>query len=419
MSGNFSGAPKGSPVLPCAKGSSPPAAKAPPHVNKVVKEVVKIAWSTKEAYCGDKPTLSGTTKNYSDGEMLPLQIKDKNSTKTISRQSKIAGNSFSHQWEFKDYLPTKTGAHFVKQMELLGTAGGKETQPALIAHFIPDATKTAYSKDRSHFELSASDYVVKIQSDILYVKGWGASVVDLGNSVPAGTGGIIADFTWSGYRWMKKVGVKNQYWDGSAWKDLPRRFRLIDANNFCVGFYKSGSSYKCQYGGTWPENFTDWDVTSKENVKKITAWKNNIETVWSNKFFLKRKDCPSTLAACCRYSVIARVEFSKQNSFSSGTLIISNGDIRSNDQLWFIADPEVVMAAHEFGHHLGNPDEYAGAKLDTSLNDDGARAGIDADSIMGQNMTKVKKRHFRTVATHFASIIKNDTGKSYVYEAVK
>jgi len=37
---------------------------------------------------------------------------------------------------------------------------------------------------------------------------------------------------------------------------------------------------------------------------------------------------------------------------------------------------------------------------------------------MGQNMTKVKKRHFKTVCKHFASMVQTKTGKSYTYEAV-
>ena len=52
------------------------------------------------------------------------------------------------------------------------------------------------------------------------------------------------------------------------------------------------------------------------------------------------------------------------------------------------------------------------------MNSDGATAGIDADSIMGQNLTKVKKRHYSTICTHFAAMVQTLTGKSYTYEAV-
>jgi hypothetical protein len=75
------------------------------------------------------------------------------------------------------------------------------------------------------------------------------------------------------------------------------------------------------------------------------------------------------------------------------------------------------MAAHEFGHHIGNPDEYAGAAIDAALNDDGAVNGIDSDSIMGQNLTKVKKRHFRTICLHLTKMIRTATGREYTFEA--
>ncbi|MBC8070994.1 MAG: hypothetical protein IAG13_21900, partial [Deltaproteobacteria bacterium] len=102
----------------------------------------------------------------------------------------------------------------------------------------------------------------------------------------------------------------------------------------------------------------------------------------------------------------------------TGLLIIADGNIRSNDSLFFLGEPRLDMAAHEFGHHMGNPDEYAGAVLDTSLNTDGAVAGIDANSIMGQNLSTVKKRHYKTVCTHLAAMVKTQLGKTFEYEAV-
>jgi hypothetical protein len=84
----------------------------------------------------------------------------------------------------------------------------------------------------------------------------------------------------------------------------------------------------------------------------------------------------------------------------------------------FLGEPRLAVAAHEFGHHLANPDEYNGAKVDTSLNEDGAVNGIDPSSIMGAGLGAVKKRHFRTVCTHFAKIIKDTYGKSYTYQAL-
>jgi len=289
---------------------------------------------------------------------------------------------------------------------------------------ITDLNKAHYAHERAHFDLELVSSELKISSEIKYIKGWSGQVVKLGNSVPHGTGGVIhGSFPWPGYRWMKSEGLGQQYWDGSAWKDLPATFELADSNNFSVGFYSvtnaSGAvHYRCQYGGDWPEAFTDWDIHSAENQSKLDAWVWNIHDTWTWVFDIKRHGCPSHSPSHCRYSTAASVQFVEQNTFSAGILVIADGNIRSNDSLFFIGEPRIAMAAHEFGHHLGNPDEYAGAAVDKSLNDDGAAHGIDPDSIMGQNLTNVKKRHYRTICRHLARMVQQQRGKHYTYEPV-
>ena len=68
---------------------------------------------------------------------------------------------------------------------------------------------------------------------------------------------------------------------------------------------------------------------------------------------------------------------------------------------------------------MDNPDEYVNGAVDTSLNDDGAVNGIDADSIMGQNLTKVKTRHYHGFVEMNKRIIKTKYGHDYEYEAVE
>ena len=110
--------------------------------------------------------------------------------------------------------------------------------------------------------------------------------------------------------------------------------------------------------------------------------------------------------------------FVKKDAFGEGVMIIAIGNARSNDALFFIGDTDAAMPAHEFGHHLGNPDEYEGARVDETLNDDGAVNGIDEDSIMGQRMTTVKKRHFRLLLKVFAERVSAEHGKAFTYEVV-
>jgi hypothetical protein len=316
-------------------------------------------------------------------------------------------------------MPPKTGEHYAEKMELDGHAGDQKTPVPLKINFIPNLPKTAYQKDNVHFELSAKDYEVKIEGTLKFVKGWAGEVVKLGTAVPAGTGGLLdGKLSWNGYRWMKIINKTRKYWNGSAWTDLPTGFLLKDINNFAVGFYKNGTKFTCQYSGDWPEPFPDWNIDAQASKDKIKKWQDNINTTWTGKFRLKREQCKSHNNKCCSYTTKADVKFSKQTSFSSGMLIIADGNIRSNDSLFFLGETRIAMAAHEVGHHLGNPDEYAGAtSVDTSLNDDGAVNGIDNDSLMGKDLTKVKKRHYRTICKHLADMVKTKTGNTYSYKA--
>jgi hypothetical protein len=285
--------------------------------------------------------------------------------------------------------------------------------------FAPDAAKRSHNHGSHVFQVSAADYAVTLESEIPYVPGWGASVVKLGDKAPDGTGGLLdGKLPWPGYRWMKRDGVADKFWDGAAWKDLPRGFRLADSNNFCVGFYKSGSAYTCQYGGAWPEAFADWDPEAADKAAKIASWKRNIDETWSGKIDLKSRDCRSAAPSCCRYPLNTRVQFTRKAAFGAGMLIVADGNIRSNDSLFFLDEARIAVAAHEFGHHIGNPDEYAGAVIDTSLNDDGAVNGIDANSIMGQNLTTVKARHLRTVARVFGEALKAEHGRTFTLDPV-
>ena len=53
-----------------------------------------------------------------------------------------------------------------------------------------------------------------------------------------------------------------------------------------------------------------------------------------------------------------------------------------------------------------------------TMNSDGAVNGIDDDSIMGQNLTKVKTRHYHGFVAMTKRIIKTKYGLEYDYEAV-
>ena len=383
------------------------------------RRVVSIKWDASERWCSEQTSASGTTANYSDGETIEVKFQQRDGNQSQSVEANVSGNRFSAPWTIKEILPVKKGDHLAPDLKMDASGGGQTSPDPLTIKFVTKFDKVTHVADRTHFELSLADNVVLISSDIKYVQGWAGQVVKLGNKAPAGAGGLLdGQLTWSGYRWMKNDGLGKKFWDGTTWRGLPAGFALADSNNFAVGFYKQGTSFVCQYGGTWPEPFTDWNIDAPDKQSTITTWINNIKTTWTGKFDLKRKECQSSEKKCCRYATQASVTFSKQATFAAGMMIIADGNIRSNDSLLFLGESRVAVAAHEFGHHLGNPDEYTGAAVDTTLNSDGAVNGIDPDSIMGQNLTKVKVRHYREIVKVFTGAVSNTFGKSYNYLVV-
>ncbi len=383
------------------------------------KKVVSIAWMAAEAWCSEDAAIEGKTQNYATGESIEVTFQERGGSQHQAMTGRVSSDSFNAHWTVKDILPVKQGGHLAPDLKMDATAAGVTSPKPLAVKFITHLSKVAHVRDRTHFELSLTDSVILIGSDIKYVKGWGGEVVKLRDKAPAGTGGLLdGQLVWPGYRWMKNVGLGKKFWNGTAWQSLPVGFVLADSNNFAVGFYQQGTSFTCQYGGTWPENFTDWSIDTDDKKRIIAAWTNNIETTWTGVFDLKRKECKSSNKRCCRYSTKAAVAFSNQATFSTGMLIIADGNIRSNDSLLFLGESRIAVAAHEFGHHLGNPDEYKDAAVDTSLNSDGATNGIDPDSIMGKNLTKVKARHFREICKVFTDAVTNAFGKSYNYLVV-
>ena len=396
---------------------------SPPQPVPSARQVLTIEWNQPEAWCSEDATYDGTTEGYAAGDTLDVLFQEqKEGGKDVHKASlQLSSSSFSGKWQVKDVLPPKTDEHFVRELKLDADAGGQRTPTPLLVKFAPTAKEVSHTHQGKHtFGVSALDYEVAVKSNIKFVPGWGASVVKLGSKVPKTTGGLLdGKLAWKGYRWMKSVGLKYKFWDGEAWQSLPEKFRLIDANNFCVGFYKKGAAFVCQHGGTWPDKFTLWDIKAPAKAKKIKDWTREINTTWNGKFDLKNGDCKSDNKECCRYKLKVEAKFTKQAQLSKGVIIIADGDIRSNDSLFFIGDTRLAMVAHEFGHHIGNPDEYGGAKVDETLNTDGAKKGIDRNSIMGQNMTTVKARHFTLLAKVLGDAIEAEYGKKFAFKAVK
>ena len=108
----------------------------------------------------------------------------------------------------------------------------------------------------------------------------------------------------------------------------------------------------------------------------------------------------------------------KGDKVDDETIAVAEGNLRSNAKNWFLGDSRVEVGAHETGHHMDNPDEYADGAVDTTLNEDGAVNGIDPDCIMGQNLTNAKKRHYHAFATTVSKGVKAAYGRDYQHETI-
>ncbi|WP_328868666.1 immune inhibitor A [Streptomyces sp. NBC_00287] len=119
-----------------------------------------------------------------------------------------------------------------------------------------------------------------------------------------------------------------------------------------------------------------------------TTWENGIETTWGNRWALGRTGegaCP--------------LEFEVQWVTASPhhTVRVQTGPARSNVTTWDTADTGGV-AAHEFGHMLGHPDEYTDSNCPT-------RNPVNTGTVMDNNSANVPQRLMTRFADNVGSSV--------------
>jgi hypothetical protein len=281
---------------------------------------------------------------------------------------------------------------------------------------------SGFSND-AKFKQVVDKYLAKVTVTLDIQKGWGGTYVDFSGS---GTGitGTVAGGPGTNMRWARSTAgtsVPDQYHDGTAWKALPAGFALTAANYNARSFYKSGANFVAPDSAAFvfPGGFTDYDFDDPALVKVRNKWIQVTHDKWTGQFHIHKKKCVSDKSVrCCRYDVEVTLVLNKVNANAAGVVIVASGDGRSNAGLFFMGDSDYKMAAHESGHHMDNPDEYANGAVDPTLNGDGAVNGIDATCIMGQSMNLVKKRHYHAFATLMQRQMKAKFGQDDEYEIV-
>lgn len=402
------------------------------------RRFVEIHWLEQQCYCGGPATLAGSTVGYAENSSEQGQVRNTMDGATVtSVQLVILGNAFNKPVEVKNWLPRKSGANYEEFRDEDGFAAGMKTPVPLRMNFIPNLTKTACSIGNSQFELVVSNYKATVEGNITYVKGFMAWLIQLGNTVPAGTGGqagvnwgtqVAGSFSGTDWRFCKDDTSSPSgkvYWDGSAWQNVPDTWS--DTGNvklYGIGIWREGSSNKAQFGNSWPEAIPAWGPAQQAIADStIPGWVRDTNGAWTDKFDLKRDGCQSTDQTCCRYPVKITMGFTAVATRSGHTIIIGVNNGRSNAGAWSLGDTRPALAPHEFGHHLNNPDEYVGGVgIDTSVNTDGATNGIDPTSLMGSvpasSIPPVKARHFNTIKQHLSAMINTQKGVSWTFTAV-
>jgi hypothetical protein len=279
--------------------------------------------------------------------------------------------------------------------------------------------------------MSSQGYQLAIGGNFKFVKGWLQWAIkppNPDNKKLPGDNGLPYGGSWL---WAAKnihSATGWLYWDsltaGTVGKDVPIEWLPSDqSTTLGVGVWNEGGTVKTEYGVKYPWKVAAWTADDESYWAPIKAtWEARIPTVWSNIFDIKRDQCPSTDPQCCRYHTQFTASFNAVDTWSKGTIVMgANREyVRSTVTCWCMGDSRANLPAHEFGHLIGNPDEYPkGSTLDTTISD-GPAPGICPDSIMGVNLSTVKARHFRSIMMQLSMMVDTAGNQKYgfTYQAV-
>jgi len=412
----------------------PPPGRPTVRPDGTLRQLLTIEWVEAETWCSEPATLRGTTQGYTNGETESANVcnaVDGAVQRAVTLT--VNANAYRQALDVVNFLPRRVGTNFERERTLDANAVGQTTPEAIRLRFISNLTRTHCSIGNSQFDLAVDNYEVQIIGDVKYVQGWFRYVIQLDDTVPADTGGLVglnfatsSEREYSGGNWRYAEQPPTgpmRYWNGSAWVNVPAAWtqRIEKRNRLLTNaVWRENGANRTAYGTlAWPGAIPDWSPTEEAlAATTLPQWTANINAYWTNKFDLKRQECRSTDPQCCRYKTRCSVRFTKVEIKARHVIVLVANDGRSNAAAWSMTTNSVRMPEHEFGHHLGNPDEYRGAAIDTSLNDDGATAGIDPTSIMGVNKDAVKRRHYPTVCQHLAAMVNTQISRTYTYHAV-
>lgn len=391
---------------------------------------ILVTWSPAKVHCGDTATMTVETAvpGISSVHAVFTMLHVAGTTPPPPVDLPLTDGKATWKFEVKD-IGFLNGADFVVQEEMKAvvTGGSSTGEGILKVDALIEGPTQSFDETRtwsgftnhSRWKQRIEKFENKVDESFNVRKAWGATKIDLTGFVTGKAGGCPED----NHRWGRSINLNqmapDEYYDGTAWVPLPAGFTASATNYFGSTFTKSGTKFNGRYGGTWPEAFADYDFNNATYTKKRADWCQRTHDVWTDQFHIRRKNCKSAAGVrCCVYTLDVQLTLTEVTSGDDGVLFLAPGGWRSDSANWAMDDPDLQTAAHEAGHLLDNPDEYLNGGVDPAVNGDGAVNGIDDDSIMGQNLTVVKKRHYGGMITMNKRIIKTKYGLDYDYEAV-
>jgi type VI secretion system VgrG family protein len=409
-----------------------PPAKLPRHLLDEVGEgsrnILNIAWQDAEVWCSQSTPLWGSldAEGPSQVELVRLVSAADGSELGQELLELGTGRGFERWLTVNNVIPrADSQGRREPSHGVLATIASARTAVPIQLRFLAELPTLRFGKDWWGFDVRVENHQIVLGGTIEYTRGWLHYVIDLTGVVDPETGGRIGGrfdghSNWWYCKKSRAGGAEGLvFWDGEAWRPVPKTFNDdLGTKLLGNGVWVEKGVTKVQMGQlAWPDAVPEWSaaaLTGKDD--RLAEIAEDIEAGWSGTFELERDQCRSEDPRCCRYSIRCEVDFVEVAAKRRG-IILAENDSRANAGAWPY-DVDVQTAQHEFGHRLGNPDEYPGAtSVDPSVNGDGAVVGIDKEGLMGEGW-ELRRRYWDSICEAFTKLVQRETGTSFTYSIV-
>ncbi len=392
--------------------------------------ITNLKWDVETAWCGDALKLTAGS-NLADGTEVTIQISTEEQ-KCDEVKAKIQGGKLEYAWKVHTvafaYDDDKKPKPEVEIFTTVTAAGKKyDTKPNLRVKKLVEAKPEEFSDShswgtvtmynvRGHFFQGIAGEKAKVTLKKKVLKTWGATYVSTKGAKTAKLDGVGGGFPWAGNRWArcpKGSMMPNEYYEEGKWHKIDFEY----GGEFgTMAIIKTGEKYHWVHSASneFPGTFPDYDWNTYQGRRD--TWIKDSNKRWTGVHTLKRKGCTAPKdKKCCTYEIDLDFTMEKVEAYVDETICLAPGPLRSNAGLLFYGDDRIPMCAHEVGHLVGQPDEYDGGAVNTAVNGDGAKNGLDGTTLMGGDLkdpnNQIKVRHYSNFAVQMRKLFSSNGGK--------